>query len=213
MQTPVHLRKLLLAHHHKNCSIQQRKKVAYFDKSCFLLHHVDGWVCVHWLAWGERMPGCTMGRGQADRGSVMLWAVVCWETLDPAMDVTLTRTTYLNIVADQLHSFIVTLFLMAVASFSRIIHPATLQKWSRGVVRIKTTSSRCWLCLHSSPDFNSIEHLWNVLNKTINLATSVTYRICCWHIGTRYHSTPSELLWSLCLDGSKLLATGGPTQY
>lgn len=132
MQTPVHLRKLLLAHHHKNCSIQQRKKVAYFDKSCFLLHHVDGWVCVHWLAWGERMPGCTMGRGQADRGSLMLWAVVCWETLDPAMDVTLTRTTYLNIVADQLHSFIVTLFLNGSGFFQQDNTPCHTTKMVQG---------------------------------------------------------------------------------
>ena len=36
------------------------------------------------------------------------------------VDVNLTRVTYLNIVADQVHPFI------AVASFSRIMRPATL---------------------------------------------------------------------------------------
>jgi len=32
----------------------------------------------------------------------MLWEMFCWETLGPAihMDVNLTRSTYLNIVAD-----------------------------------------------------------------------------------------------------------------
>ena len=205
MQTPVQLRKLHLAHHHINCSIQPRKNVACFDKSYFLLHHVDGWVCVHCLPLGERMPECTMGRGQANGDSVMLWAVFCWETLDPAMDVTLTRTTYLNIVADQVHSFIETLFINCSGFFQQDNTPCHTAKWSRSDVRNKTTSSRCWLCFHSSPEFNSIELLWNVLNKTINLATSMTYRICCLHQGARYHSTPSEV--------SEQLATGGPTQY
>ncbi|MCI4375370.1 hypothetical protein PGIGA_G00108680 [Pangasianodon gigas] len=51
-----------------------------------------------------------MGRRQARGGSVMLWAMFCWETLCPGIyvDVTLTRTTYLNIVADQIHPFIAT---------------------------------------------------------------------------------------------------------
>ena len=37
----------------------------------------------------------------------MLWAMFCWETLGPAIhvDVNLTRVTYLNIVADQVHPF------------------------------------------------------------------------------------------------------------
>ena len=62
---------------------------------------------------GEYMaPGCTMGRRQAGGGSVMLWAMFCWETLDPAIqvDVNLTGTTYLSIVADHVHSFMETVF-------------------------------------------------------------------------------------------------------
>lgn len=55
-------------------------------------------------------PGCTMGRMQADRGSVMLWAMFCWEFLglDISVDVTLTHTT--NIVAGQVNPFMVTVF-------------------------------------------------------------------------------------------------------
>ena len=50
-------------------------------------------------------PGCTVGRRRAGGGSVMLWAMFCWETLGPAIhvDVNLTRVTYRNIVADQVH--------------------------------------------------------------------------------------------------------------
>ena len=53
-----------------------------------------------------------MGGRQACGGSVMLWAMFCWETLGPGIhvDVTLICTTYLNIVADQVHPFMATVF-------------------------------------------------------------------------------------------------------
>ncbi|MCI4385481.1 hypothetical protein PGIGA_G00050990 [Pangasianodon gigas] len=79
------------------------KKVAWSDESRFLLHHLDSRVCVHRLPGEEMAPGCTMGRRQAGGGSVMLYAMFCWETSGPGLhvDVTLTRTTYQNIVADR----------------------------------------------------------------------------------------------------------------
>ena len=77
------------AHEHQNWTTEQWKKVVWSDESCFLLHHVDGRVR---RLPGEHMaPGCTMGRRQAGGGSVMLWAVFCWETAI-YMDVILTRT-------------------------------------------------------------------------------------------------------------------------
>ena len=56
--------------------------------------------------------GCTVGRRQAGGGSVMLWAIFCWETLGPGIhvDVTWTRTTYLNIVADHVHPVMARVF-------------------------------------------------------------------------------------------------------
>ena len=52
----------------------------------------------------------TVGRRQASGGSVMLWAMFCWETLGPGIhvDVNLTLSTYLNIVVDQVHPFMET---------------------------------------------------------------------------------------------------------
>ncbi len=58
---------------------------------------VDGQIHVHPE---EMAAGCTMGRKQSGRGSVMLWAMFSWE-----VDVTLTHTTYLKIVADHIHPF------------------------------------------------------------------------------------------------------------
>ncbi|KAK3515693.1 hypothetical protein QTP70_028532 [Hemibagrus guttatus] len=55
---------------------------------------------------------CTMGRRQAGRGSIMFWAMFCWETFSSAIhvDVTLTCTTYLSTAADHVHPFMETVF-------------------------------------------------------------------------------------------------------
>ena len=49
---------------------------------------------------------------KAGGGSMMLWAMFCWETLSPDIhvDVTLTRNTYLNIVSDQVYPFMAKVF-------------------------------------------------------------------------------------------------------
>ena len=83
--------------------MEQWKKVAWSDESCFLLRHVDGQVCVCHLPGRHMAPGSIMGRRQAGRfdalGNVL--------TLGPAIhvDVTLICTTYLSIVADYVHHF------------------------------------------------------------------------------------------------------------
>ena len=58
---------------------------------------------------GTRMH---FGKTTSGGGSVMLQARFCWETLGSAIhvDVNLTRVTYLNIVADQVHPFMAMVF-------------------------------------------------------------------------------------------------------
>lgn len=91
--------------------MEQYRKVAWFDESCFLLQHVDGQVCP-FLPGKDQASGCTMGRRQAGGGSMMLWTVFCWETVGPTIhvDVTLTSNSYLNIVADHVRSFMEIVF-------------------------------------------------------------------------------------------------------
>ncbi len=64
---------------------------------------MNGRVHVHCLPGEAMAAGCTMWRRQSGRGSVLLWAMFCWKTLGLRihMDVTLTRTTYLKIIADH----------------------------------------------------------------------------------------------------------------
>ena len=125
--------------------MEQLKKVAWSDESHFLLHHMDAQVCVRHLPGEHLAPGYTMGRRKAGGGSVMLWAIFCWETLGPAIHVdgTLTRTTYLNIGADLVHPFMKQYSLMAVASFSRIMRRAAQQNWFRNGLRSMTMRLRC----------------------------------------------------------------------
>ncbi len=76
---------------------------------------------MHCLPGEEMAAGCTMVKRQANGGSVMLWTMVCWETLSK---------DYLKIAAESnhVHPFLQWCFLMAVSSFSRITHSATLHK-------------------------------------------------------------------------------------
>ena len=111
--TPVHHRKCLQwAHERQNWTLEQWKKVAWSDVSRFLLDHMDGRVRVCHLPGEVMAPGCAVGRRQAGGGSVMPWAMFCWETLGLSIhvDVNLTRVTKLNIVADQVHPFMAMVF-------------------------------------------------------------------------------------------------------
>lgn len=82
----------------------------------------------------EMAPGCCMGRQQAGTDSVMLWTMFSWETLGHNLhvDVNFTHTTYLNIVKDQVHPILATVYsLIAMAFFSSIMGPATCKKLFR----------------------------------------------------------------------------------
>uniref|UniRef100_A0AAQ6A5D1 DBB domain-containing protein n=1 Tax=Amphiprion ocellaris TaxID=80972 RepID=A0AAQ6A5D1_AMPOC len=68
MLTPVHRQKCQQwARELQNWTMEQWKKMVWSDESCFLLHHVEGWV--RHLPEEHMAPRCTMGRKQAVRGS------------------------------------------------------------------------------------------------------------------------------------------------
>ncbi|KAK3525149.1 hypothetical protein QTP86_019533, partial [Hemibagrus guttatus] len=157
-------------HEHQNWTTEQWKKVAWSDESHFLLHHVDGRVRVRLLPGKHMVPGCTMGRRRAGRGSVMLWAMFCWEILGPAVhvDVTVTRSTDLSIAADHVHLFMETLFPDGCGLFQQdnvACHKSKLvQEWfddHNNQFEVLT-----WRPL-ASPNLNPIHHLWGVLDKQV----------------------------------------------
>ncbi len=115
---------------------------------------------------GEQMePGCTMVRRQAGRGSVMLWAMFCWETLGPAIHV---DVTYLSIVADHGHSFMETVFPGGCGLFRQDNAPCykakMVQEWFE---ENNNNEFEVMTWPPNSPDIYPIEHLWDVLNKQV----------------------------------------------
>uniref|UniRef100_A0AAY5KZE1 Tc1-like transposase DDE domain-containing protein n=1 Tax=Esox lucius TaxID=8010 RepID=A0AAY5KZE1_ESOLU len=143
--------------------------MARSDESRFLLHHVEGRVRVRSLSRGHMGPGCTMGSRQASRGSVMLWAMFCWETLGPAIhvDVTLTRTTYLSIVVDHVHPFKATIFPVGIGLFKQDNEPCHKAKMVQEWFDEHNNEFKVLTWPPNSPDLNSIEHLWDVLEKQV----------------------------------------------
>lgn len=95
---------------HQNWTTEQQKKLAWSDESRFLLRHVAGRVCVGHLLGEHLGPGCTMGQREATGGSVMLWAMFCWESLGLALhvDATLLGPNYLSTAADHVDPFMET---------------------------------------------------------------------------------------------------------
>ena len=67
---------------HESNGNEQWKHTAWSNESCFTSH---GWLGGCQLPGQYTVLGCTMGRRQAGRGSVMLWAMSCWETMCPAI--------------------------------------------------------------------------------------------------------------------------------
>ncbi|KAK3557200.1 hypothetical protein QTP70_026141, partial [Hemibagrus guttatus] len=97
-----------------------------------------GWLgACESLTWEHMAPECTMGRRQAGGGSVMLWAMFCWETLGSAIHV------------DQDNA---------------PCHKAKMvQEWfdeHNNQFEVSTWPP-------NSPDLNPIENLWDVLDKQV----------------------------------------------
>ncbi len=131
--------------------------MAWFDESYFLLHHVDGRVRVRHLTGQHMAPGCTMGRRQAGGGSVMLWAMLGWETLGHAfhVEVTLTHSTYLSIVEDHLHPFMETDFPGGCDLFQQDNAPCYKVKMTQEWFEENNNEFE----VLTSPDLNPIKHL------------------------------------------------------
>ncbi|KAK3572207.1 hypothetical protein QTP86_026064 [Hemibagrus guttatus] len=130
--------------------------------------HIEGQDCDDWMCI-DFAPGCTMGRRRAGGGSVLLWSMFCWETLGPAVhvDVIVTRSTYLSIVADHVHPFMETLFPDGCGLFQQDNAPChkaeMVQEWfddHNNQFEVLTPPPH-------SPDLNPIQHLWYVLDKQV----------------------------------------------
>ncbi|GBM09694.1 Transposable element Tc1 transposase [Araneus ventricosus] len=104
--------RLQRARKHREWTMDEWKRVAWSDESRFLIHHVDGRVRVSRLPREHLLPSCTAGHTQAGGGGIMLWGTFSWAALGPVVVVeqTMKAANYLNVIADQLHSYMAFVF-------------------------------------------------------------------------------------------------------
>lgn len=108
----------------------------------------------------------------------------CQETWGPGSHVTLTRTIYLNTVADKVHAFMANS--ISYWQYSLSAGSCSLSKLFRNGLRMMSMSSRCWTAISLHIPLISI---WSCIGLT-----------CCTNkselLGARSDSTPSEVLWT-----------------
>lgn len=129
----------------------------------FFFNKMKTVTCAHCLSRKKMVPGCIMGKkNQASRGRVMLGAMLCWQTLGPVIHMDdiwhlpPTKTPRQSKYTSSWKQCSPT----AEASFSRITHPASLQKWFEGHEKVLTRPPK-------SSDPSQIKHLWDVLVKHV----------------------------------------------
>ncbi|KAF3698668.1 Transposable element Tc1 transposase [Channa argus] len=173
--TPLyHQNSLQWAYEYQHWTTEQWKKVAWSGESQFRLHHKDNQVRVHRLTGEEMAQACTV-EGQAGGGSVTLWAIFCWETIGPCIhvDTTLPRTTYLNTVADQVHTFMAKLFPDGSGLFQQDNVPCQKAKIGQEFFEEHENEFKPLPWPPNAPDLNPFEHLWDVLEKLVQSMETV----------------------------------------
>ncbi len=131
MLTPVHrLKRQQWAREHQNWTTEQWKKLVWSIMFSFTsLGWAGASVSFTWGTQGTRMH---YGKKACRRRQCNVWALFCWETLGPVIlvDVTLTHTTYLSIVADHVHPFMETVFAGGHGPFQQDNEPCHKSKMS-----------------------------------------------------------------------------------
>lgn len=165
--------RLLWAKKHRNWTPEEWKKVAWSDESRFLVHHLDGRVRIRRFPNEPLAPGCTVGRRQAGGGGIMVWAMFSWGTLGPIIPIeqSLTSVRYLNMVADQVHPFMATVFPAGDGVYQQDNAPCHKGRIVMDWFEEHSSDFQVMSWPPNSPDMNPIEHLWSYLENQIRAAT------------------------------------------
>ena len=78
----------------------------------FIIHHADVRVRIRRLPCEQLLHRCTAGYTQATGGGIILRGTFSWASLGPVVVVeqTFNATEYLNIIANQLHPYMASVF-------------------------------------------------------------------------------------------------------
>ncbi|KAJ8254683.1 hypothetical protein GJAV_G00196010 [Gymnothorax javanicus] len=223
MLTPDHhQQRLQWAQEHQDWTLEQWKKVVWSDESQFVLHHVDGRVRVRRLPGTEVPAGGAVGKIPAGGEKVTLWAMFCWESLGPIvhLEASLTPDAYLNIVADQVHPFMATVFPDGDGFFQQDGGPCctaqSVQEWFEE----HDAEFKLLPWPPNSPDLNPLVNLWGLLEQQVRSAATPPgsledlkeLLLASWDQIPQ--DTFRGLIESLALRVKAVLAAqGGPTAY
>lgn len=151
--------RLQWAREHQNWTPEQWKKVVWSGQSRFSLEQADGRVRVRRLSGDAAEPRCGTG------SCVTLWAMFCWETLGPALQVedTETHTSYRDILANQVHPFMAAVFPDGSGLFQQDFnHTAdVVQDWFQE----HEDEFKVLPWPPGSPDISLMGQLWEVLEE------------------------------------------------
>ncbi|GBM44521.1 Transposable element Tc1 transposase [Araneus ventricosus] len=162
------------------------KRVAWSDESRFLIHHVDGRVRVHRLPFKQLLPSCTAGHTQSGGGGIMLWGTFSWVALRPVVVVeqTMKAANYLNIIADQLHSYMAFVFPTGNGIFQQDNAPCHKARIVLEWFEEHTEEFHLMSWPSNSPNLNPMEHIWDVMERQHRAQAPpcpniLTLRDCC----------------------------------
>ncbi|GBN66476.1 Transposable element Tc1 transposase [Araneus ventricosus] len=149
------------------------KRVVWSDESRFLIHHINGRVRVRILPGEQLLLSCTAGHTQAGSGSIMLWGMFSLVALRPVIVVeqTMIAANYLNIIADQLHPYVVFVFPTGNGIFQQDNAPChkawIVLEWFKDHI----DEFHLMSCPLNSPDLNPMEYIWVVVEWQLRAQT------------------------------------------
>ncbi|GBL78944.1 Transposable element Tc1 transposase [Araneus ventricosus] len=149
------------------------KRVAWSDESRFLIHHVDGRLNARHLPGEQLLPSCTAGHTQAGGGGIMLWGTFSWTALRPVVVVeqTMKAVNYLNIIADELHPYMVFVFPTGNGIFQQDNAPCHMTWIVWGWFEEHTDEFHLMSWPPNLLDLNPMEHIWDVMERQLRAQT------------------------------------------
>ncbi|GBN75143.1 Transposable element Tc1 transposase [Araneus ventricosus] len=165
--------RLQWAREHRDWTMDEWKRVAWWDESRFLIHHVDSRVRVRRLPGEQLLPSCTAGHTQAGDGGIMLWGTFSWAALEPVVVVeqTMKAANYLNIIADQLYPYMAFLFPTGIEIIHQDNAPCHKARIVLECFEEHTDELHLMSWRPNSPDINPMEHIWDVMERQLRAET------------------------------------------
>ena len=112
----------------RDWTLDQGKRFFKSDESWFLFHYADDQIRVPRLPGTHFLPLFTAGHKHSDGDIIMFRRTFSWKIhrILVVVDQTMEAANYLNIIEDQLHTYMMSAFHMEIESSSRIMVQVTV---------------------------------------------------------------------------------------